>query len=233
VTVGSSTRPQGQLAIGTIASTSGGLPASFTSTLSGQPQPTLVTLAGRQYYRLIDSGLSGGASGVAAYVRSTGGRTVVAVCHASAQSFAGLCERVLATLTVTPLAKLPPVLSPTYATGLNTILASLTSTRSHDLAQLASARTAAAQAKAAAALADLHRKAANAVLGLPAGAASAANTALGNALGRMAAGYRDLARAAASKSTSAYAAAQAEITRANGSVAAALAELKRLGYRVA
>jgi hypothetical protein len=231
--VGSAKRPQGQLVIGTEASAAGGLPATFTSTLSGQPEPDLVSLGRQQFYRLLDSGLTSGRGGEAAYVLPSGGRTVVAVCRAGVQAFAGLCERVLATLSVTPAPRTTPVLSATYATGLNTILTSLRSARQRDLASLASARTGAGQAKAASALATLHSKAAKAVLALPAGAAGSTNTALGNALTQLSSGYADLARAASAANAHAYARAQAEISKANSAVAAALAGLKKLGYQVA
>jgi hypothetical protein len=217
-----------------MASTQSGLPAAFVSTLSGQPEPDLVTLGSQKFYRLLDSGLSAGGAGEAAYVLSTGGRTVVAVCHAGVQAFAALCERVLATLHVTPAPSASPSsLTATYVTGLNTVLTSLGADRKRELGALAAAHTAAAQSKAASALSQLLAKAAHAVAALPAGNAAKYNTPLGNALSHMSSAYGDLGRAAARNQPHAYAKAQADIARANGEIAAALAALKKLGYQAA
>ena len=76
---------------------------------------------------------------------STGGRTVVAICRAAGRPFASLCERVLATLVVTPVKSTPSPLSAAYATGLNTILGSLAASQKSGLARLGAARTAAAR----------------------------------------------------------------------------------------
>jgi len=233
VIVGSSKKPSGTLEVGTLAGTTGGLPATFVTTLSGQPEPALVTLGAQRFYRLLDSGVSHGGGGEAAYVLSTGGRTVVAVCRAAGRPFASLCERVLATLVVTPVNVAPSPLSTAYATGLNTILGSLAASQKAWLAQLSAARTATRQASAASALAAVYSKAAKAVSGLPAGGAASINSSLAAALSRMSSVYVGLDRAAASGSSRAYTKAQGQIAGANGQVAAALAALKRFGYSVA
>lgn len=233
VTVGSTTKPSGTLEIGTIAGTTGGLPAAFVTTLSGQPQPDLVTLGSQRFYRLLDSGVSHGGAGEAAYVLSAGGRTVVAICRAAGRPFASLCERVLATLVVTAAKTTPSPLSAAYATGLNTILGSLAARQKSGVAQLSAARTAATQAKAASALAAVYSRAAKAVSGLPAGGAASINASLASALTHMSSVYTDLGRAAASGNSRAYAKARGEIAGTNAQVAAALAALKRFGYSVA
>jgi hypothetical protein len=209
------------------------LPQTLLATLPAAPSPQVVTLGQHRFYRYLNLSAGGGVTESAYATPATIG-TVVALCEVSSPSstFTGDCERVLATLRLSSGQPLPLGLNVTYAKDLSQVLAKLNVTRSSAGAQLARARDAAAQAKAASQLAAAHNTAAASLLRLDAGPAKTANAALATALRSTGDAYTALSRAASRNDARGYRAAQGSLAKATRAVNAALAQLTKLGYQV-
>lgn len=204
-----------------------------TKVLAGLPRtitPQTATLGALHFYRY---SLSGPAI---VYALPTSAGTVIGDCMTAraTRQFAGNCARVLATIRLASGSVLGSGVSMTYAAALNKVITTLNGARAGAGTQLHAARTAAAAASAAGALAAAHAAAANAISHLNAGPASAANAnkSLARALSSLAGDYNALANAARTGNSGAYASALASLRPANAALSAALAQLAALGYRV-
>jgi SWI/SNF-related matrix-associated actin-dependent regulator 1 of chromatin subfamily A len=219
------------MVIGLIAAAGAGIPAQFIpASLSATASPQLVRLGSGHFYRL----LALSSAHEALYASAGTSPELVAACQSASAAFAGDCERVLATLALTPTpAPAPaPIADPAYARQLSAALAELNRSRTSLSRTLALAQTAAAQARAAASLAAVHLVAANAIARLKGGSATAANRELVRALRGAAIAYARLAQAATRGNGTAYAAAEPAVGGANASIADALSQLRTLGYTV-
>jgi hypothetical protein len=231
VTLAASRAPAGQMVIGLIAAAGAGIPAQFIpASLSATASPQLVRLGSGHFYRL----LALSSAHEALYASAGTSPELVAACQSASAAFAGDCERVLATLALTPTpAPAPaPIADPAYARQLSAALAELNRSRTSLSRTLALAQTAAAQARAAASLAAVHLVAANAIARLKGGSATAVNRELVRALRGAAIAYARLAQAATRGNGTAYAAAEPAVGGANASIADALSQLRTLGYTV-
>jgi hypothetical protein len=112
------------------------------------------------------------------------------------------------------------------------VLTTLNHVRSHDGHALVHAHSAAAQSRAARALAGAHATAAAAVRALASGKASAVNAAVAHALSRVSRAYAALAKAAAHNDAHGYRAAQRAVAAGQSALTAALGQLRSLGYSV-
>jgi hypothetical protein len=131
-----------------------------------------------------------------------------------------------------PAAVRPPP-SQSYASALNAVIGRLNAPRSSAGHRLRDARTARAQAAAAAELASAHSAAASALTRLrPGPAASGANAALAAALRSTGDAYGALARAAAHGDAHGYSAAAAALAHLMTALNTAYSELSRLGFRI-
>jgi hypothetical protein len=236
-TVASTTVPRGQLTVGTTSSRGGTtpLPTAFIAAQRlGSPTPQLVSLGGRRFTRVLDPRLPLGAMSQSVYAVASGTGAVVALCRTRSQTFVGLCERVLATLSApparAPVAK-PPAAKVAYAQALNAILARLNAARASGARQLGGAQVALTEAAAARTLALAHAEAATAVAELSSGPPTA-NAALLTALRRLSVAYRQLADAAAVVAPVTYNADRKLVDADNAALAAALSRLRALGYTV-
>jgi ATPase family associated with various cellular activities (AAA) len=208
------------------------LPQQLLASLPSQPKPQVVSLNGAQYYRYLDLTPQGANGPVSVYALPTTAGTVIGACLKSGASarFAGECERVLGTVRPTSGSVLALGPSAAYASGLNAAISKLNLVRATADPQLRSARTPAAQVRAANELAAAHKSAAATVSGLSAGAAESANVTLAASLLSTSDAYASLARAAAGGDTQAYATASAALGRAQGQLKAAFTQLSQLGY---
>ncbi len=236
----SASAPRGELVLGTASPTvATPLPSVFIAhTLTGSPTPELVSLGTHHFYRVLDPRLALGAPSASVYALASGGRTVVAVCRTATRAFVAACERVLATLQITPApahaaAPAAPSTDLVYARGLDRALAALSHTRSADAHALATAGDALAQSKAGAALARDHARAAGAIAALRvSGPAAAANGALIAALHQLSSAYTALSQAAMAVRPADYTKATHAVAVASGAFEAALARLRGLGFSV-
>jgi hypothetical protein len=225
----------GTLVMGT-ASTSDAslLPASFVSALSTAPTPQVVTLGKHQFYRYLDLTPAGATGPETLYTLPTSAGSVVAVCQTSsgAATFPSACERVVGTLQVSgTVFALGP--NPTYASGLSTALAKLSTARNSAQAQLASAKSPAGQAAAANHAAGAYGQAATTVQKLiPGPQAQSANATIVSALEKLAAAYTALGRAASHNDRAGYTNARSQIGAATTQLSAAFSELTKLGYTI-
>jgi hypothetical protein len=235
----SASTPAGQLVLGTASpATATPLPTAFIAhTLPGRPTPELVSLGAHRFYRVLDPRLELGDPSASVYALSSGGQTVVAVCRTAARAFVAMCERVLATLRVTPArrraATASTLTSPNaaYARDLDRALVTLSRARNADEHALATAPDALAQSKAAAALARDHARAAGALAGLRvSGAAARANAALVAALRQLSSAYTALSEAALAVRPVDYTTATHSVAAASKAFTGALARLRGLGF---
>jgi hypothetical protein len=209
------------------------LPQKLLASLPSQPKPQVVSLNGAQYYRYLDLTPQGANGPVSVYALPTTAGTVIGACLKSGASarFAGECERVLGTVRPTSGSVLALGPSAAYASGLNAAISKLNLVRATADPQLRSARTPAAQVRAANELAAAHKSAAATVSGLSAGPAESANVTLAASLLSTSDAYASLARAAAGGGdTQGYATASAALARAQGQLRAAFTQLSQLGY---
>ncbi len=222
----------GTLVIGRIATPQPSvLPQSWLATLRQAPQR--VTLGGARFTRYLDSAPQAGSGSESLYVVPTRAGIVVGVCLArdANSSFAGTCQRVLATLRLSSTV-LGPGLSAEYAASLSTTLRNLNAARISADIQLRGARDARHQAIAESELAIAHAAAATVLLRLNAGQASAANFAVSSALRTTSDAYGALALAAARSDAHRYDLAQASLARATTELYTAFAKLRAFGYGV-
>ena len=207
------------------------LPQELLASLPSQPKPQVVSLNGAQYYRYLALTPQGANGPVSVYALPTTAGTVIGACLKSGASarFAGECERVLGTVRPTSGSVLALGPNAAYASGLSAAISKLNLVRASADPQLRSARTPAAQAKAANALAAAHKSAAATVSALSAGPAESANVTLAASLLSTSDAYASLARAAAGD-TQGYATASAALARAQSQLRAAFTQLSQLGY---
>ena len=124
-------------------------------------------------------------------------------------------------------------LSHAYAAALGEAMSQLDRARVAPEAQLAHARTAGTQARAAQELARGQMRAATAVGGIVTGPGErAANAAITAALARAGRGYAGMAATARSGDRRGYDRERRAISTAAGALASAFEQLRRLGYRV-
>jgi len=208
------------------------LPQELLASLPSQPKPQVVSLNGAQYYRYLALTPQGANGPVSVYALPTTAGTVIGACLKSGASarFAGECERVLGTVRPTSGSVLALGPNAAYASGLSAAISKLNLVRASADPQLRSARTPAAQAKAANALAAAHKSAAATVSALSAGPAESANVTLAASLLSTSDAYASLARAAAGGDTQGYATASAALARAQSQLRAAFTQLSQLGY---
>jgi DNA polymerase III delta prime subunit len=235
----SSGTPSGRLIIGIGRPQSGDpLPQRFIAdNLTGTPPQQLVTLGGHHFYRVLDPRLSLGAPSQSVYALSAGRGPVIAICQTSTQAFTASCERTLATLQLATPATAParspaPQPNRAYASALGSILSRLSHTRAAAAHELALARTAKEQAKAAGLLAGLHAQASGEIAGLRAGSAARANAGLATALRNLADAYGTLGRAALHDDSHGYRLGQTDVARETSALTTALGKLAALGYAV-
>ena len=182
-----------------------------------------------RYEGLEPKGFGGRALTVFAVPTSAGVATIA--CFAppgGGAAFRADCERVAGTLEVEGETAFPLGADKKYAAGLSGVIGDLDKRRKAGRAALAAARTPAAQAKAANALADAAARARSDLRGLESSPAVApAQAGIERALGNAATAYRRLARA---RTPAAFRRATAAVTRAERAVAAQFARLEPLGY---
>jgi hypothetical protein len=166
---------------------------------------------------------------------TTGVATVAcAAARAQAGAFAGQCEAVAGTLELVSGRPYPVGPSATYANALNATTASLQRATSATEATLRGARTLAAQAGAALALAGDYENAAAQLAVLDLSPADRdANRRLVTALRRLSRAYRTAAHAATAGDAARYRAASAAIPEAKARVGSALAGVRATGYEPA
>jgi hypothetical protein len=209
------------------------LPNPLVAVLSSRPLAPIVTLGGARFYRYADVHVGATGSSGPVYTLPTTAGTVIGVCiPQGAPGFPSSCEAILATMRLASATALPPGQDASYAAALNTEIHKLNEARTKAVALLSGARTARAQAKAAAELATAHGHADAALRALSAGPAAAANSAVVVALRTTADAYAALAAAAAGNDARAYRTASSTVIRANAALLSALNRLGSFGYRV-
>ena len=166
---------------------------------------------------------------------TTGVATVAcAAARAHAGAFAGQCEAVAGTLELVSGRPYPVGPNATYANALNATTAGLQRATSAQEATLRGARTLAAQAGAARALAGHYETAAAQLAVLDLSPADRdANRQLVTALRRLSRAYRTGAHAATAGDAARYRAASAAIPEAKARVRSALAGVRAAGYEPA
>jgi hypothetical protein len=208
-------------------------PNPLVAMLSSRPLPPIVTLGGARFYRYADVHVGATGSSGPVYTLPTTVGTVIGVCiPQGAPGFPSSCEAILATMRLSSATALPPGQDASYAAALNTGIHKLNEARTKAVALLSSARTARAQAEAAAELATAYGDADAALRALSAGPAAAANSAVVVALRTTADAYAALAAAAARNDARAYRTASSTVIRANAALLSALNRLRSFGYRV-
>jgi hypothetical protein len=209
------------------------LPNPLVAVLSSRPPARIVTLGGARFYRYADVHVGATGSSGPVYTLPTTVGTVIGVCiPQGAPRFPSSCEAILATMRLVSATALPPGQDESYAAALNTGINKLNEAGTKAVALLSSARTARAQAEAAAELATAYGDADAALRALSAGPAAAANSAVVVALRTTADAYAALAAAAARNDTRAYRTASSTVVRANAALLSALSRLRSFGYRV-
>jgi serine/threonine protein kinase len=225
------------------ASNSALLPADLLGSI-GQPAGTVpartaVRLPGQRLgaWRYRDLRPAGTERSLTVYAvpTTTGVATVAcAASRAQASAFAGQCEAVAGTLELVSGRPYPVGPSATYANALNATTGSLQRATSASEATLQAARTLAAQAAAARALAGDYETAAARLAVLDLSPADRdANRQLVTALRRLGRAYRRAARAATAGDDARYRAASAAIPAAKARVSSALAGVRATGYEPA
>jgi hypothetical protein len=166
---------------------------------------------------------------------TTGVATVAcAAARAQAGAFAGQCEAVAGTLELVSGRPYPVGPSATYANALNATTAGLQRATSANEATLRGARTLAAQAGAARALAGDYETAAAQLAVVDLSPADRdANRRLVTALRRLSRAYRTAAHTATAGDAARYRAASAAIPEAKARVSSALAGVRATGYEPA
>jgi hypothetical protein len=221
----------GTLLIGTGSGSSTSLlPESVVIALASRPAPQVVTLGGARYHRYLNLPLAGVTGSASLYALPTTIGTVVGICEQgrAGSGFAAECERVVATIRPVAGSVLPLGSSSSYATALNAAVAKLNAASSAADTQLHAARTPAAQARAANAIAIAYSRAAATIAGLSAGPARVQNLAFAAALRRTATAYGALARAISRGDARGYGAARASIAGASSAVNSTLSQLTKV-----
>ena len=231
--IGPGSPGRGILVLGTSDTKTRTAPNALVAVLSSRPQAPIVTLGGARFDRYADVHVGAAGSLGPVYTLPTTGGTVIGVCiPQGAPGFPSSCEAILATMRLASATALPPGQDGSYAAALNTGIKKLNGARTKAVSLLRSARTAQAQAEAAAELATAHRDAEAALTALSAGPAAAANSALVAALRTTADAYAALAAAAARNDGRAYRTASSTVIAANAALRSALSRLRSFGYRV-
>jgi hypothetical protein len=213
------------------------LPAGFAHRIKGgTPKPDQVLLGKVSAYRYTDLNVPGAGGPVTVYVVPTTAGVATIACVASGTAttrFADRCGQLAATLTLVGGSAYPLAPIPAYARQLSSVFAQLRGAVAPAVAQLGGARTPAAQASAARAVARAYASAAS-KLGATAVSPLAAPAQHGvvAALARLARGYTAAARAASSGSASRYVSAGRDISGGSTDLTSALRSLSKLGYRV-
>ncbi len=213
------------------------LPAAFARRIKGGvPRPDQVRLGTISAYRYAALTVSGAAGAVTVYAVPTTAGVATIACVASgagAPTFANRCGQVAATLTLVGARPYPLTPIPAYARQVSSVFSGLRGAVATATAKLRGARTPAAQATAARAVAAAYSHAA-AKLGATTVSplVGPAQHAVVAALTRLARGYAAAARAASSGSPAGYAAAGRDISAGSTDLTRALGGLSKLGYRV-
>lgn len=213
------------------------LPDGFLSRLRREPSREDTVRLGRlQAYRYAGLAPKGATGRMTVYVGPTTEGVAAVACVAAPRTvaeFAPECERVATTLELS--AGRPLALGPRedYARAARAALERLDEAAGPPAGRLRSARTAPAQASAAADLGDAYLDAARALSGAPVGPFERdANSRLAGSLRQVASAYGRAAAAARSGEGEAYAAAGRAVRRGAADLKRAQAGLRNLGYSV-
>jgi hypothetical protein len=209
------------------------LPAGLFASFVGTPSPQLVTLSGATFDRYLNVAVRGYDGSESVYAVPTANGTVLAICRTPAPNprFASTCQQVVQSIRLSS-GTLAPGLLPSYASTLGEIISRLDAARSSWGPRLSASRAARVLVSAANQLAAAQAKAAVAVAALRPGPARSVNRVLATALRTDAQAYGALARAVDQRRVSAYRSAGTAVTRADRAVNSALAALGAFGYRV-
>jgi hypothetical protein len=191
-------------------------PAEVARGVDGSPpEPDAVSVGALEGLRF--TGLDQRRGGrLTLYVLPTGAGTVVAACLISAGPE---CDRAVGSLRFAGAAPSPLAAGARFASRLDSLLARLARRRDAAGRRLESARLSGEQARAAAALAAVHRSARRALGATdPPPAAIPAATRIGAGLRRVARGYGELGGAARRRNARAFARALARVRRAESAL---------------
>jgi serine/threonine protein kinase len=200
-------------------------------------RPYIVKIGPLQAWRTAGASFSSSGKPLYTFIYFPQGKsaTTMAVCYSKTGSVSQLlnCEKAASGITISG-AKLYDLLpSKTYASGLDSALSALAKTKNAPYQTLKSAKTPAAQAKAARQIATAYSVVASDVKKLkPTPYAQPQNQKIYNAMVTAGGAWRTLASAAAAKSSSRYAAASKKVSSAEAQLSSAISELKNLGYSV-
>jgi hypothetical protein len=181
--------------------------------------------------------LNGFDRAVTVYAAPTSAGVATVAClapPADADSFAATCDQIANTLALSDGDPLPVGPSKDYAAAVSKVMGSLAKADKAGQAKLKAAKTPAAQAAAAGALATAFHKAGKTLAAQDVGPAdTGVNALLVKALRQTGGAYDDAASAAKKKSKSAFSKAGGDVADGRKAVANALAGLKAAGYDVA
>jgi hypothetical protein len=225
-------RASGALVAGTASAGNPSLlPDGFVKSVVGSPpKPEAVKLGDLEAYKYADLQPKGAQESVTVYAVPTSAGVATVACAAppaNAKAFAGECERVASTLTVSGAKTYDLGVPKEYADGLNAALGKLQTQRKAALAKLKSADTPAGQAKAARQASAAYATAAS---GLPKSVppqVAKAHAAILAALRGGQKGYAALAAGAASGNSSRYAAGKRQVAKADAALEKALSQLAK------
>ena len=212
------------------------LPSALLASLSPRAaKGQVVRLGASVFYRYRNVTPSGAGRPETVYALPTTDGTVIAVCASSEPSstFTGMCEHVIASLRLTSghVIRLGP--RHAYGAALGRTITKLNTATHAAGAELARARSAAGQAKAAKQLAAAYGQAAASLRRVDPGPAAATDGAsLTRALIAAGDGYERLAKAAAAGDKPGYEKARHSIARAGDALEHSLTRLAKFGYEV-
>jgi hypothetical protein len=211
------------------------LPQSFLARLpSHKPVATAVKLGDHAAFRYRALTPRGSTGPVTAYTVPTSKGVATIACTSGPRapsSFASRCDAVATSLILHGVTTYPLGADPRYTRPLRSAIATLNARRRAAGTRLHAAKTPAAQARAAAALAGAYGAVHTKLAGISPGPAAAdLHAALVNATADAATGYSALAAAARRHSKPGYAKARSAIASSERAVGAQLAALRARGY---
>jgi hypothetical protein len=214
------------------------LPPSFVAGLTDPPERgEPVKLGELEAYRYSGLRPEGSRLDLTVYAIPTGEGVAALACAAergASRTFREHCDRVATTVTLSGARALPLGPSEDYSRLVSGAVARLETARARGQRRLRAASSQAAQAEAAAGLAQAYRRASRALSGASVGPAEAgANAALAAALRDAGRAYDRLVAAARGGDEDGYAAARRAVRRAEGQARRRLQGLEALGYSIA